>query len=143
MKRMKKNICVWLLLAAALLLCPRQPAFAQVLGSAAGAEQETAPSAERDLEEVAASASGFDGGGMEPEDLLWAVGVAFVVAWAVTSSMMRRMRPVQTAKTARNYIVKGSYRLRGYNEIFLGRTVTKQERQESRNHGGGGPGGRG
>ena len=80
---------------------------------------------------------------MEPEDLLWAVGVACVVAWAVTSSMMRRMRPVQTAKTARNYIVKGSYRLRGYNEIFLGRTVTKQERQESRNHGGGGPGGRG
>ena len=77
---------------------------------------------------------------MDPNDLLWAFALALIVAWAITSNMKRRMNPVVKATRAQNYIVNGSYELRGYNEIYLGSTVTRRPRQQNRNSGGFGGG---
>ena len=71
-------------------------------------------------------------------DLLWGSALAVIVAWAVTSNMKRRMRPVHTANMAQNFIVDGSYELRGYNELFLGSSVTRTEKQKKTDSGGGG-----
>ena len=75
----------------------------------------------------------------ESSQLLWTFGLAALVAWAITSSMKRRMRPVQKATAARNYTVRGSYQLRHYDEIYLGTTVTKMPRGQNRQGGAGGP----
>lgn len=74
----------------------------------------------------------------ESSDMLWTFGLAALVAWAVTSSMRRRMNPVRKASSAQNYIVNGSYELRRYNEYYLGTTVTKTPRNRNGQGGGGG-----
>lgn len=79
--------------------------------------------------------------GADSSDLLWTFGLALLLAWAITSSMRRRMNPVRKATAARNYTVKGSYELRRYNEIYLGTTVTRTPRSQSRQQPGS-PGGR-
>lgn len=71
----------------------------------------------------------------ESSNFLWTFGLAALVAWAITSSMKRRMRPVQQATAARNYTVRGSYQLRHYDEIYLGTTVTKMPRGQTRQGG--------
>ncbi|MBQ6293532.1 MAG: TPM domain-containing protein [Lachnospiraceae bacterium] len=77
---------------------------------------------------------GFDKGqtAAESSNYLWTFGLALLVAWAITSSMKRRMRPVQKATAARTYTVRNSYELRRYNEIYLGTTVTRMPRNQNR-----------
>lgn len=72
----------------------------------------------------------------ESSDRLWTFGLALLVAWAITSSMRRRMRPVQKAQAARTYTVRNSFALRHYNEIYLGTTVSRMPRNQSRQSGG-------
>ena len=82
---------------------------------------------------------GFDKGQTKAEssNYLWTFGLALLVAWAITSSMKRRMRPVQKATAARTYTVRNSYELRRYNEIYLGTTVTRMPRNQTRQQPGG------
>lgn len=68
----------------------------------------------------------------ESSNFLWTFGLALLVAWAITSSMRRRMRPVQKATTARTYTVRNSFELRRYNEIYLGTTVSRTPRNQNR-----------
>ena len=68
----------------------------------------------------------------ESSNFLWTFGLALLVAWAITSSMKRRMRPVQKATAARNYTVRNSFVLRRYNEIYLGTTVQRMPRSQTR-----------
>ena len=72
----------------------------------------------------------------DDSDMLWSLGLALLVAWAVTSNMKRRMNPVQKASRARNYAVPGSYELRHYNEVFLGTSVSRRPRSQNRQGGG-------
>lgn len=68
----------------------------------------------------------------ESSNFLWTFGLALLVAWAITSSMKRRMRPVQKATAARNYTVRNSFVLRHYDEIYLGTTVQRMPRSQTR-----------
>ena len=68
----------------------------------------------------------------ESSNFLWTFGLALLVAWAITSSMKRRMRPVQKATAARNYTVRNSFELHRYNEIYLGTTVQRTPRNQNR-----------
>ncbi len=79
----------------------------------------------------------FDGNRVKAEssNALWTFALAILVAWAITSSMKRRMQPVQKASAARNYTVRNSFELRRYNEIYLGTTVSKQPRNQNRQPG--------
>lgn len=79
----------------------------------------------------------FDGNRVKADssNYLWTFGLALLVAWAITSSMKRRMRPVQEASAARTYTVRNSFELRRYNEIYLGTTVSKQPRNQNRQPG--------
>ncbi len=79
--------------------------------------------------------------GMDPGDLLWGFALALIVAWAITSNMKRRMRPVAAATHARNYAVRGSYELKNYSEVFIGSSITRTPRQQNKNGGGGFGGG--
>ena len=72
---------------------------------------------------------------MRLDNIVYRLGLALLVAWAVTSNMKRRMNPVQKASRARNYAVPGSYELRHYNEVFLGTSVSRRPRSQNRQGG--------
>ena len=66
------------------------------------------------------------------------VGIGLFAAWLIVGSMKSSMKSVRQATSARNYVVPGSFRLRGVNEMFLYRNVTQTARQTQNRSGGGG-----
>ena len=104
-----------------------------------GGDYDEAASRYLELVQAHEEQGGFDKGqtAAESSNYLWTFGLALLVAWAITSSMRRRMRPVQKATTARTYTVRNSYELRRYNEIYLGTTVTRMPRNQNRQQPGG------
>ena len=71
------------------------------------------------------------------------LGISVAAAVIVLSMLRSKMRPVREAVHARNYLVPGSFFLRGHNVYFLHRSVSRTERQRSSGGGGGGGGSHG
>ena len=70
--------------------------------------------------------------------VLLAVGIASVIGLIYLSSLKKKMKTVQAAVSAKNYLVDGTYDLRRMNEVFVRSAVTRTPRQKSSSSGGGG-----
>ena len=69
--------------------------------------------------------------------VLICVAIGIAVGWGAVQVMKSGMNNVAMATSAGSYLVPGSYQLRRHNELFLYRTVSKQEKQSDRGKGGG------
>ena len=66
------------------------------------------------------------------------VAIASLIGLIYLSSLKKKMKTVQTAVSAQNYLVNGTYNLRTMNEVFVRSAVTRTARQKSSSSGGGG-----
>lgn len=73
--------------------------------------------------------------------VLIAIGAGVVVGFIRLGSLKRKMRTVQTAVSAKNYLVDGSYDLRNMNEVFVRSVVSRTARESSNSSSRGGGGG--
>lgn len=64
--------------------------------------------------------------------------VGVIIAFVVVGIMKSKMKTINTAAEARNYLVPGTFDLRVSRDIFLYRTVTRVKREQKSSSGGGG-----
>ena len=66
------------------------------------------------------------------------IAIASLIGLIYIGSLKKKMKTVQPAVSAKNYLVDGTYNLRTMNEVFVRSAVTRTPRQKSSSSGGGG-----